>query len=201
MFKKLSIVLAKISRIISDFLNWMNRERFASLLLMGIIVLGTSILSRQFFPDEHHGEHKEHAYKWVESAPVEIADNTPKGPEPIEALLATADVAAGEVLHKKCLTCHSFEKGGPNKVGPHLWDVVNREKAHVTDYAYSDALRAKGGTWSYDSLNQFLYQAKVYIPGTKMNFAGFKTAQERANIIAYMRTLSDSPAPLPEPAK
>jgi cytochrome c len=79
--------------------------------------------------------------------------------------------------------------------------VVNREKAHVTDYAYSDALKAKGGTWSYDSLNQFLYQAKVYIPGTKMNFAGFKTAQERANIVAYMRTLSDSPAPLPESAK
>ena len=170
----------------------------AALLLAGVITLGTSILSRQVFSEGHH---KEHAYKWVESAPVEIADNTPKGPEPIEALLATADVAAGEVLHKKCLTCHSFDKGGPNKVGPNLWNIVNRDKGVVAGYAYSDALKAKGGNWSYDSLNQFLYKSKEYIAGTKMNFAGFKTAQERANIVAYLRMLSDSPAPLPERAK
>ena len=122
--------------------------------------------------------------------------------EPIAVLLASADAEAGAAVFKKCAACHSGEKGGPNKVGPDLWDVVNRPIATHEGFAYSAAMKdfSQGGTvnWDFDHLNHFLTSPKGYIKGTAMGFAGLKKPDERANLIAYLRSLSDSPAPLPE---
>ena len=119
-------------------------------------------------------------------------------PAPIPAdLLAKADATAGEAIVKKCAACHTFEKGGPNRVGPNLYNVVNRDRATEPGFNYSAAMKAKGGKWSYDELNKFLASPKGYISGTAMGFAGLPKDSERADVIDYLHTLSDSPAPLP----
>jgi cytochrome c len=128
-----------------------------------------------------------------------------KGPaapaeEPIETLLASADPKRGEDATKPCHACHTFAKGEPNKVGPNLWGVVGRSKASVAGFNYSAAMKAKGGDWSFDELSKFIANPRGYVPGTSMSFAGIARANERANVIAYLRTLSDNPVPLPQAA-
>lgn len=117
--------------------------------------------------------------------------------EPLPIRLASATVDKGQAAAKKCASCHSFEKGGPNKVGPHLWGVVDRQRAHEPGFEYSAALKEKGGTWTYDELDHFLTNPKGYVPGTKMAFAGITSPTERADVITYLRSLADTPAPLP----
>jgi cytochrome c len=119
--------------------------------------------------------------------------------EPVAALMVSANVENGQKLAKQCLQCHSFEKGGANKIGPNLWNVVGNKHGHLGGYAYSSSLLKKEGKWDYENLNHFLYKPKVYIPGTKMSFVGLKKVKDRADIIAYLRTLSDSPIALPTP--
>jgi cytochrome c len=123
---------------------------------------------------------------------------------PIAQLLAKADAAAGATVFKKCQSCHSIEKGGPNKVGPDLWGVVDRPVASHEGFAYSAAMKdfSKGGQekWTFDHLNHFLAAPKAYVKGTAMGFAGLKNDTERANLIAYIREQADSPVPLPDPA-
>ena len=121
--------------------------------------------------------------------------------EPIEKLLASASVEKGEQAAKKCVACHTFTKGGPNRVGPNLWGIVNRPKASEAGFTYSDALKSKGGNWTIDDLNAFLTNPRGYAPGTKMTFVGLPKGSERADIIAYLNSLADSPAPLPKAAQ
>jgi cytochrome c len=111
--------------------------------------------------------------------------------EPIEPLLAKANVDNGKKIAKQCLQCHSFDKGGPNKTGPDLWNISKRGVAKKADFAYSSALKKKGGEWTPDNLNVFLHQPRSDIPGTKMSFAGLKKAQDRADVIAFLETLKD----------
>lgn len=136
---------------------------------------------------------------------VEINDSSPENNNSAEVeikidvieLLANANVSNGEKLIKKCTICHGFTKGGPNRVGPNMWDIVNNKKAHRDDFAYSKALASKGGDWSYEDLYHMINKPTKFIPGTKMNFIGFKKPEDVADVIAYLRTLSDNPAPLP----
>lgn len=128
----------------------------------------------------------------------------PKAKEPLEpilALLASANIEAGAKVAKKCASCHDFTKDGKNKIGPKLWNTVNAKRGSHEGFKYSDALMAKEGSWTYSSLNAFLAKPKDYIPGTKMSFAGLKKTSDRANLIAYMRSTADTPAPLPTQAE
>jgi cytochrome c len=127
------------------------------------------------------------------AGPAAVAD--------IGTLLAKADPKAGEAAAKKCQACHDFTEGGPNKTGPNLYDVVERPIASHPGFSYSAALQAKvPGTWTYADLNQWLISPKTFAPGTKMTYAGDKDDTDRANLIAYLSTLSKSPKPFPAPA-
>lgn len=124
------------------------------------------------------------------AAPVETAD--------IKPLLGAADPAKGATLAKVCAACHTFDKGGANKVGPNMWDVVGKARPHLGDgFAYSSAMKAAGGTWDYDTLNLYIANPRTSIPGNKMAYAGMKNDKDRADVIAYLRSLSDNPVPLP----
>ena len=115
-------------------------------------------------------------------------------------VLPAADLAAGENVSKRCLQCHDFTNGGPNKIGPNQWGIVGAKHAHAPGFTYSAAMQALADkTWGYEELNHFLTNPKAAIPGTKMAFAGLSKAQDRINLIAYLRTLSDSPAAIPQP--
>jgi cytochrome c len=142
---------------------------------------------------------KENVYK-VEGVVAAAGTGAPAAAviEPISGLLASADLAKGEAGAKACAACHSFDKGGPNKVGPNLWNVVGGPHAHAEGFAYSTAMKAlHDKKWNYEALNEFLVKPSAAIKGTKMAYAGMKNPQDRANLIAWLRTKADSPVALP----
>ncbi|MFY8094970.1 MAG: c-type cytochrome [Niveispirillum sp.] len=170
---------------------------FMAILTATLIALLAGFVSKKLV---HPNFPAERAYKVeVPEAETAAADvpAAPAEPDPVTPLLAAADPAAGQKLVKACVACHSFEKGGANKVGPNLWGIVGNKHAHVEGFAYSDAMKAQTGPWDYEHLNKFLANPKATIPGTKMNYAGLKKVEDRAALIAYLRTLADSPVPLP----
>jgi len=130
--------------------------------------------------------------------PTPAASGTPAKSEPIEKLLQTASVEKGAAAAKKCAACHNAEKGGPNALGPNLWGLLGEpigQGAH--GFAFSDALKSKGGTWDWQNLSDWLHSPKVFAPGTKMTFAGLSKPEDRANVIAYLNQQSDAPRPMP----
>jgi cytochrome c len=120
--------------------------------------------------------------------------------EPMEAMMTSASVEKGQATAKQCQACHTFEKGGPNRVGPNLYGIVGRPRASEPGFNYSAAMKAKGGNWTFGELYAFLANPRGYIPGTAMTFAGLSRGQQRADVIDYLHTLSDSPLPLPKAA-
>lgn len=119
---------------------------------------------------------------------------------PLPVLLASASAEDGAKVIRKCISCHNFGKGDGNKTGPHLYDVVGRTIASIEDFSYSDALNKlaeEHGTWTYENLNAFITNPKAYAPGTKMGFGGLPSEKDRANLLAYLQSLSDNPVPFP----
>ena len=157
-----------------------------------IVVIG-AIGNALVDPDEH-AAHAAVAVAGKEPAPKVAAA---AAIESLAVLLASADVDKGKKVFKKCAACHTTNVDGKNKIGPNLWNIVNSERGKKAGFGYSKPLMAMAGNWSYDSLDAFLTKPKAYIKGTKMGFSGIKKAADRAAVIAFLRGLSDSPAPLP----
>ena len=138
------------------------------------------------------------------AVPEQTPAGTPGAPaepaKPLPELLASADPKRGETSAKKCVTCHTFGKGEPNRVGPNLYGVVGRAKASVPGFNYSAALKGKGGNWTLEEIDQFTANPKGFAPGTTMTFAGVPRATERADLLAYINGQADNPAPLPKAA-
>jgi cytochrome c len=120
--------------------------------------------------------------------------------EALPALLAKASPKTGEQIAKVCETCHNFQKGQGAKIGPDLWDVVGRPVGSFPGFAYSDSLKKIGGDWTYEKLNEWIKDPKAMASDTKMTFPGEKDAQKRADVLAYLQTLSDKPVPFPKPS-
>jgi len=164
-----------------------------------LILLVTSFTASAIFsPEKPQKPGFEIAVK-EEAAGGEKAAAAPA--EPIEKLLQTASAQKGEQAAKKCGACHDFTKGGPNKVGPNLFGIVGDQKGEGRGFNFSTAMKGMGGKWSDDDLNKFLSNPKGFMPGTAMGFAGISKDSERADVIAYLHTLSDNPVPLPTAAK
>jgi cytochrome c len=156
----------------------------------GIAALGFSIVSGMYF----HGEAPEKPGYAIQG--VESGDAGAAAAVPIATLLASADVAKGEAIFKKCVACHNIASGGANGIGPNLWATVGKPLASHAGFAYSDALKTKGGTWTFEALNEWLANPKKYAPGNKMTFAGLGNPEERAAVILYLNS-QGSNLPLP----
>ncbi len=178
--------------------NLESNKIFAAVLIAGIVAMLSGFVAHKLV----HPHDLEKDAVEIEGAALEGAGPAAvELPAPIMHLIATADIAQGEKLSKACAACHSFDQGGPNKVGPNLWNIVGGPVAGKAGFGYSDALIGAGGAWSYLHLNKFLWKPKKTHPGTKMNFIGLKKPEDRAAMIAWMRTLSSSQFPLPTDAE
>jgi len=169
---------------------------FAAILVAGIIAMLGGFVAKQLV-HPHKLEKDAYAIEAMESAGPGGAAKA-AGPQPVQALIAAADAAKGEKVAKACAACHTFNKGGAAGVGPNLWGVLGGPKDHMAGYAYSGALLEVGGkTWTYGELNKFLYKPKAYAKNTKMSYAGLKKPEDRAALLAWLRTQADSPKALP----
>jgi len=170
-----------------------------AVLATGLAVLGLREISRIVYQQEA----PERAGYRIEAAEAALASTGAAAPELAPdwgTVLAAADTSAGAASSRKCVSCHTFENGGANGIGPNLWAVVNRAVAGVAGYDYSPAMRAHAGeapSWTYDELDGFLRAPSRHVAGTKMTFVGVRQQAERINLIAYLRTVAAAPAPIP----
>lgn len=173
-----------------------NNKIFAALLCALIMIWLTSFIANKVFSVKPL---KQDAVA-IDGAPVTLADAGPAKPElpdPIMAMLASADIERGAKISKACAACHSFNQGGPVKQGPNLYNILGADKGVQGGFKYSDALASFDGKWDYNALNFFFWKPKKYIPGTKMNFAGLKKAKDRASLIMWLREQGSQSYPLP----
>ena len=161
-------------------------------LFAGIVALGASVFTSEAFHEERPEE------MGYPIAGVVEEGGGGEAAQPIETFLAKADAATGATIFNKCAACHTVTSGGPNGLGPNLWGVLGAPIGQGRGgFAFSDALKGKGGNWNWDNLSQWLASPRGFAPGTKMTFAGLGNPQERADLMAYLNQQSGSPQPLP----
>ena len=169
----------------------------AAVLLVALLLIGLGKLSNVIF---HVDKPKTPGYAVdIDQALLTSANSTEQVKEKIDisAIMSMGDVSAGEKIFKKCASCHSIVKGGKNKIGPALYNVVGRKIGGVADYKYSKALTAYDKEWSFEELNGFLIKPAKWIKGTKMAYAGLRKEKDRASVIKYLNQNSDNPLLLP----
>ena len=172
----------------------------AAVLLTALIIIGIGKFTDVLF---HVEKPKESAYK-IEGLEVAATDASASGGEvkvveavDIKALLAMGDLAHGEKVFKKCTACHQIAASGKNMIGPNLWGVIGRTSGSISDYKYSKAMIAHAKEWSFEEMNSYLIKPQAHIKGTKMAFAGLRKEKDRASVILYMNSKSNSPKTLP----
>ena len=158
----------------------------------GIAALGFSIASGMYF----HAEVPEEGKQGYAIQGVESGEGGGAAAVPIATLLAAADVAKGEAIFKKCVACHTIAAGGANGIGPNLHGTLGKPLAGHAGFGYSDALKSKGGTWTFEAMDEWLSNPKKYAPGNKMTFAGLGSPEDRANVLLYINS-QGSNLPLP----
>ena len=173
-------------------MNDRNNTIAGWVLFAGIIALGGSIATGEVF----HAERPETMGYPIEGVEAEGGEAA-AAEKPIEFYLASADVAKGEAVFKKCAACHNADKGGSNALGPNLWGILGEPVGKGHGFAFTEALAGKGGNWDWANLSEWLANPKKFAPGTKMTFAGLSNPEDRANIIAFLNAHSDAPRPLP----
>ncbi|HEV2079487.1 MAG TPA: cytochrome c family protein [Allosphingosinicella sp.] len=163
-------------------------------LAAGIVALGASIVTGEVFKSERP---EKMGYP-IEGVELEGEEDGGAEEQPIAAFLASADVGKGEQVFKKCAACHTITPGGANGLGPNIHAIMGAPLASKPGFAYSDALKSKGGTWTWDNMSAWLKSPKAFAPGTKMTFAGIGKPEDRANLMAYMNA-QGSNIPVPPP--
>ncbi len=170
----------------------------AAVLVAGLTAMVVGKTTSLLYSPDTKVEKRGYSIAVSEDAGADTGKPKATGPVDITALLADATKEKGEGLTKPCVTCHSFEKGGPHKVGPNLWGVVGNHKAHAEGFAFSKAIQDRSSEkWGFQELSEFLTKPAAYVPGTKMAFAGIKKPEDRAAVIVYLNAMSDSPLPIP----
>ncbi len=159
----------------------------------GIVALGASIVTGEVF----HSERPEKMGYPIEGVEEEGAGGK-DADQPIAFYLASADPRLGEQVFKKCAACHNAAPGGANALGPNVHGIMGAPLASKPGFAYSDALKGKGGTWTWDAMDAWLKSPKGFAPGTKMTFAGLSKPEDRANLLAWLNQ-QGSNLPLPPP--
>ena len=175
----------------------------ANKVIAAVLVAGIAFFVTGTIADNLIVEHRlEKPALKIEGMPATAGTSQPKPVElpPLAPLLAKAKVQDGEqYTHKVCIACHTFNQGGKAGVGPNLYGVVGAKHGHMAGFSYSDAIKSKKGPWTYAELNEWLHQPSSYAPGTRMGFAGISDAQTRADVIAYLKTISPGAPPFPSP--
>lgn len=170
-------------------MNDKSNNALAGILLAGIVAMSAGFVAKIVYHP--------HSSEEVAAYPIEVTEGGDAGAgaqavvataDPIADLIAGADAAHGEKLFKVCAACHTIDAGGANKVGPNLAGIVGRATASHGGFAYSDAMKAKGGSWTVDELNAFLWNPKKTVAGTKMAYAGMKKAEDRAALVKYLKS-------------
>ncbi len=162
-----------------------TNKLLAAILVAGIIAMMSGFIAKELTPTQHL---KKDAFTIAVPKQATTAAAAPKL-LPFKDYMAKASATKGAQTAQVCGACHVFAKGGGNGIGPNLFGVVDRKRAGVAGFAYSDAMKAKGGTWDDASLNDWLTDPQKFVPGTKMTFAGLPDPQDRADVIAYLKTL------------
>ena len=162
-------------------------------LFAGIVALGSSIVASEVF----HSERPEKMGYPIEGVVLE-GEGEAEAEKPIAFYLASADPAKGQSAFNKCTACHNAAAGGANQIGPNLHGIMGAPIAAKPGFAYSDALKSHGGTWTWDAMSEWLKSPKAFANGTKMNFPGMGNPQDRANLLAWLNT-QGSNLPLPPP--
>ena len=172
----------------------------AAVLLTALIIIGIGKFTDVLF---HVDKPKESAYK-IEGLEVVTTLNSSIQKKAkidevvdIKVLLAMGDLGHGEKVFKKCSACHQIASGGKNMIGPNLWSVIGRTAGSVSDYKYSKAMVAYGKEWTFEEMNSYLIKPQAYVKGTKMAFAGLRKEKDRASVILFMNSKSNSPKSLP----
>ena len=170
----------------------------AAVLLTALIIIGIGKFADMLF---HVEKPKQSAYQidGLEKAVASTEQEKTKTVEKVDItqLLAMGDLAHGEKVFKKCSACHMIASDGKNMIGPNLWNVIGRKAGSVSDYKYSKAMIAHAKEWSFEEMNSYLIKPQAHIKGTKMAFAGLRKEKDRASVILYMNSKSNSPKPLP----
>ena len=175
---------------------------FGAILFAGLTAMAAWLISLAAYGKLEHAHHERVIHYQVAGLEQDAAHGDDEAAAeapavPLAQLLADADLAKGQRVFKKCAACHTVDEGGKNKIGPNLWNIVNRTVASHEGFSYSAAMAAEAGAWDFERLNRFISDPKGTVAGTKMAFKGLSRDGDRGNVLAYLRSLSATPAELP----